>query len=155
MDEQPKPKKKKKKRKNSRKDKSVGWVITMAMILIGYIGWGLMAGYYASHVEGFGSSENDPAAPTGRYVVRGELQARTLASLMIGVVAFVVNSFKQIPNLFNVLGYCFKNVPGMPITIIVLEGLTFMGGFWMKKVDNELSKPAQRKPRQEIRLPKD
>lgn len=154
MDEQTKPKKKKKKkRKNKRKDKSVGWVITMAMILIGYIGWGLMAGYYASHVEGFGSE--DVMTPSGRYMVRGELQARAAGSLIIGVLAFIGNSFKQIPNLFSVLGFCFKNVPAMPITIMALEGLTFLGGFWMKKVDNELSKPAQRKPRQEIRVPKD
>ncbi len=130
------PKKKTKKKK--RKDKSVQWVITMALILVAVFGWGFMAGAYAINVEGIGRDTTPlEEMPRGRRA----MQAWTIASLIRGVVFFVTNSFAQLPNLFGVIGYNFRHNTWLPVTILVLAGIVFLGGIGMKRLDDKLSRP--------------
>ena len=111
-------------------EKSIGWVITMVMILIGVVGWCFLASFYIIDGEATSSIEVAPRRPSG------------FASA--GVVQFLLNGVTQLPNIVSVLTYGFTKKLWLLITVGVLEVLAIISGRQMKKLENAVDSTRRR-----------
>ncbi len=115
--------------------KSIGWVITMSMIVVGVIGWCMLATAYADYSEG------------SSMVAGGAARIRRTsgAGLLIGaIVKMAINGVVQIPSVFSVIKFAFQKRLGVVIGIVVVEVLLLVGGLWMKKVEKEMENEKRR-----------
>lgn len=113
-------------------EKSVGWVVGVAMLAIAVFGWGFLAGSYASaHAEKLSEMSQDEreALDSGLPTTR---RARG---------RFFENAIDQLPNFVTVVSWNFSNRVWLPIVIIMSEALAVFGGIKMKSLESELSKP--------------
>lgn len=118
-------------------EKSVGWVMVSAMVLIALFGWGFLAGSYTGATSRRISQMS--VEELSHVEARGLVQARR-----DGKLYFVANAIKQLPNFATVMSWHFSNCFWLPITILLLEMLALGGGYAMKRVEQELSKPLHR-----------
>lgn len=117
------------------KEKSVTWVIAMIMILIAAFGWAFMAAGYAHSEKGW--RNEGAAAPEKSSSIRRASRA--------AFADFVVNAFRQLPELPSVLSFNLKNRWWLPALIVGLEVLAVFGGIKMKSLERELSGPPRRR----------
>lgn len=117
--------------------KSIGWIVGASMILVAYLGWGMMAGGWAGlEVEAIES-----AAGSGRVrTARGF----GLALMVAAVVNFLVVSVTQLPEFFDVLSWHFTDRIWVPILIVLLEGALLAGGVALYRLEKTLNAPARR-----------
>lgn len=118
-------------------EKSVGWVTASAMFVIALFGWGFLAGSYTGATSRRISQMS--VEELSNIERRGLVQARR-----DGKLYFVANAIKQLPNFATVMSWHFSNRVWLPITILGLEILAAGGGYAMKRVERELSKPLHR-----------
>lgn len=119
-------------------EKSLTWIVVMVMIGIALFGWGFLAGSYAG-AHGPKLSEMSAEDIT-------DIDSRSPGRAKRGaVVAFVGNALEQLPNLPAVISWHMSNRIWLPIIILVLEVGALFGAYAMKKVENALEKPKQRR----------
>lgn len=118
--------------------KSLTWIVVMVMLGIAVFGWGFLAGSYAgAHSPKLSEMSADETE---------DVDTRSLRSARRGAVAaFVGNGLEQLPNLPAVIAWHMSNRIWLPILILVLEVGAVIGAYAMKKVENSLEKPKQRR----------
>lgn len=117
-------------------EKSVIWVIVMAMLLVSAFGWAFAAAGYAHNVEGWRTGGFEGQAPGG---IRSGSR-RALAD-------FVMNAVRQIPNAPQVIGFTLRHRLWLVVLFIALEGLVLLGGYMMRRLEQKLSSPPTRRTR--------
>lgn len=113
----------------SKSEKSIGWVVTMSAIMIAVIGWCVLASAYASDTDTLLTDAGDVPIRVG---------ARRTGVAMF--FQFIKSGVTQIPNVFNVIGFAFRERFGLVVGIGVLELLVLLGGRQLKKFEDELNK---------------
>lgn len=111
-----------------KQEKSIRWIVTMAMILMAYLAWGFLAGSYA------GSAGGAVAPVVGR-------RTSGFIMLILGVYSFIATSIQQLPNFFSVLLWHLQNRIWLPILFIVLECGIVAGGYGLQKLEENLNGP--------------
>ena len=123
------------KKKSDQKSES-GFSITTitigVVVIIAVFGWGAMATAYA---QSGGKTLDEGIAALGPASGRG------LLFLITAFVWFFWNLFVQIPNALDVISYCFRSQPSIPIGILVIEILAITGGFGLKFAEGHLEDP--------------
>ena len=112
--------------------KSIVWVAGALAVVVAVFGWCLMAGIYASDVEGY-------------RVESGRRYSRPRVNVLGGIAAFFWNGVREIPNAPAVLSYNFTQRLWLPITILVVEGGVVAAGVGMKKLEDSLEGPRRRR----------
>jgi hypothetical protein len=67
--------------------------------------------------------------------------------LISAVFSFIVTSITQIPKFFTIISWHISNRIWLPILFIVLEAAVLAGGYGLKKLEENLSKPPGRRKR--------
>jgi hypothetical protein len=118
--------------------RSIRWMVTMLMLLMAGIGWGMAAGSYAQDVEGWG-----PGRHHGDEIV----VVNPMVEFVINGVRYFLNALVQIPQIHRVAGHTLTVHPGILVVIALLEAGVWCFGWWVSKVEKELerSKPGARR----------
>ncbi|MFK7777644.1 MAG: hypothetical protein QM501_05925 [Gimesia sp.] len=135
-----KPKSKRKKKKDE--EPSTHKVIAMLMVAIALFGWACAAAAYAHSEEGWRSNEAEKfAAENGdiesgnsRFGRRSGARSAMIKTAFVALKDFVMNAFRQVPNLFSVIAFNFKERLWLVILFAVLEAGAVFLGFVMEKV---------------------
>ena len=138
----PKSKPKSKRKKKKDEELSTHKVIAMLMIAIGLFGWTCFAAAYAHSEEGWRSNEaekfaeenSDIESENSRFGRRARAKSAMIKTTFVALKDFVMNAFRQVPNLFSVIAFNFKDRLWLVILFAFLEvGAVFLG-FIMEKV---------------------
>ena len=113
-------------------------MVTMLMLLMAAIGWGIAAGNYAQDVEGWGP---------GRHHADEIVVVNPVVEFFINGIRYFWNSIVQIAQIHRVAWHTITVHPGILVLIGVLEGGVWCFGWWLTKVEKELehSKPGKRR----------
>jgi hypothetical protein len=111
------------------KGKSLRWMVTMLMLLMAAIGWGIAAGSYASDLQGWG-----PDSQHGEEIV----VTNVVVEFASGAARFVWNAVIQIPNVHRVVLHTITRHPGILIVVGLLETGVWGFSWWMAKVEQQL-----------------
>ncbi len=118
----------------SSEGKSIRWIVIASVILVAYLGWGFMAGSYA---------ENSHVGGVIVVSTRGSLSGGSM--MLSAVFSFVATSVMELPNFFRVISWHFSNRIWLPIVFIILEVLVVAGGYGLKKLEEQLESPRNRR----------
>lgn len=115
-------------------NKSVVWVIATVMVLIAGFGWGFMAGSYV----GANSTPLSELSEAEREDINTRTPRRAIRG---GMGYFIGNAIGQLPNMPAVISWHLSNRIWLPALIVLLEVGAAIGGWKMKQLEQELSKP--------------
>tara|TARA_R110002111_G_scaffold262794_2_gene341074 strand:- start:9840 stop:10232 length:393 start_codon:yes stop_codon:yes gene_type:complete len=117
---------------------STSKIIVMLMLAIAFFGWAFFAAAYAHSEEGWrqADSSTNVADPTAvgqdeRFEDGGSIRRSSKSSLK----DFIWNAFRQIPNVFSVIAFNFKNRLWLIILFACLEAGALGLGYAMSKID--------------------
>jgi hypothetical protein len=122
---------------------SVRKVTILSMLAIAYVGWGLAASGYAYHAENRGPTVISSAGARGGA-------GAALATLGVAFLEMLSKSLVQIPSVFSVIGFTFRDRPWLPIAIVVVEGLVIGGGYLMWRFEQQLETERRRNRRSQL-----
>src|SRR5262249_4761352 len=120
----------KKNRGKPREGKSLRWMVTMLMLLMGAFGWGIAAGNYASDLQGWG-----PDSHYDEEIV----VVNPVIEFAGGAARFAWNAVIQIPSAHRVVWYTIVSHPGVLVVIALLEGSVWFFGRWLARVERQLA----------------
>ena len=124
-------------------EKSITWIVTAVMILIAIFGWGFLAGSYdGAHSERLSEMSPRVRPDSDIRLIR---RPGVVTVAVAAAVKFTYTAFAQIPNMRLVIGWHFSNRVWLPLTIVALEMLAFLGGFSLKYLESQLAQPYRRK----------
>ncbi|WP_298862466.1 hypothetical protein [uncultured Gimesia sp.] len=140
--EKPKSKSKTKQKKKKDEELSTHKVIAMLMVAIGLFGWACFAAAYAHAEEGWRSNEaekfaeenSDIESDDSRFGRRSRARSAMIITVFVAMKDFVLNAFRQIPNVFSVIAFNFQHRLWLVILFAVLEGGAVFLGYLMEKV---------------------
>jgi uncharacterized BrkB/YihY/UPF0761 family membrane protein len=130
--------------KKEPKGRSIRWMITMLMLLMAGIGWGIAAGSYAHDIEGWG-----PEMHHGDEIV----VVNPAVEFFINGLRYFWNALVQIPHVHRVAWHTITLHPGILVVIAMLETGVWCFGWWVSKVEKQLEaeKPGMRRGSQNKR----
>ena len=132
--------------KKEPKGKSIRWMVTMLMLLMAGIGWGIAAGSYSRDIEGWGPEMHD-----GDEIV----VVNPVVEFFINGIRYFWNGLVQIRNIHRVVWHTMSVHPGILVVIAVLETGVWCFGWWVSQVEKQLEaeKPGiAREPTKKARL---
>ena len=119
-------------------EKSVTWIVVAASILVLAMGWGFLAGSYSgAHARAVSEMSDDEL---DELKIRHRQRRRRSA-----VATFVAKSIEQLPNMPAVISWHFSNRIWLPILILLALAGVIGGGFVMKKVEQNLNQPRNKR----------
>ena len=146
-----------KKRKRSRpaeasqqpaEGKSIRWIVIASMLLVAYIGWGMMAQAWATTgpgaEEGLAAADGLLVDPDRPPTVRSS-RSFGLALLVAAVFNFVVTSVSEIPNVFAILQWHLTERLWVLVLIVLVEVLVAAGGYGLQMLEKKLETPGHRR----------
>jgi hypothetical protein len=107
-------------------------VVVAVILLAAAFGWGFMAAEYARDVQGWSSTEG--LASSGVRVSR----AGIIRAGLYVFTRFVVNGFRQLPNMPAVIGHVATHRIWLLLLIVVVLGGLAVAGIWLTKLDRIL-----------------
>ena len=118
--------------------KSITWVVRMTILLVAVFGWGVMAAEYAKRAEGWNPlvQERGVSIPVLRPIVR--------LAAADGFARFAANAVVQLPNAPAVIWFNIRELPWLPLGIVVVEGLVVAAGVGMRRLEKHLDQPPRR-----------
>ena len=115
--------------------KSIRWTVTVAMIFVGYLAWGFMAGSYAANSH------------AGGIIVNSPLLFADDIMMISAIDSFVATSILEIPNLPVVISWNFANRVWLPILFFLLEVGILIGGLGLQRLEQKHSNSRGRRNR--------
>lgn len=119
---------------------SVRTITILVMVVVGFFGWALAAAGYAEQVERWQAADGMTGLP-----VPAPASAHGLAAMLAGFLDFCINAVIQVPNVFSVLGFTFRERVWLPIVVLAVEGLVVFGGFKLQSFEKQLASPRRRR----------
>ena len=123
-------------------EKSITWIVTAVMVVIALFGWGFLAGSYdGAHAEVLDELPADVQRDSNIRLTR---RPSVVTVAVAAAIKFTYTALAQMPNLPSVIAWHFSNRVWLPLTIVLLEVLAFLGGFSLKYLESQLSQPYHR-----------
>ncbi len=114
---------------------SVRRMTVLLIVAVALLGWAFAAAGYAQAVDGWHARQGagEVAASAARHV-----RGRGLSMLAVTLWDFFLNAVLQIPNLFAVLGFTFRERFWLPVTFAVIEILVLVGSWRLAALEKEM-----------------
>jgi hypothetical protein len=107
---------------------SIATTVALLMLVIAILGWGFAAGLYAGAAAG-----KFAPVPVRSAAVNG------VALFFQGILTFVANGFRQIPNFPAVVGYVFQRQIWFVVVFALVEGTALLGGWGLHRLETRMS----------------
>jgi len=104
----------------------------LLLVVVALSGWAFAAAGYAQAVDGWHARQG--AASAVRHV-----RGRGLTMLAVTLWDFFLNAILQVPHVFAVIAFTFRERFWLPVTFAIIEVLVLVGGWRLAGLEKEMS----------------